>query len=208
MAIGRPREFDIDQAIAIALKIFIAKGYEGASTSELSVAMGINPPSFYAAFGNKEGLFRKAVALHATAADAVMAQALIEPTSRAVVARFMRGNAEILTDPAKPPGCLFVQGALSCSDAARSIREELTHMRLSPEPILRRRFEQALTEHDLPPRSDPGKLARYVLSLTQGMAVQAASGASREALSEIIDVALEAWPKPRRERANKAPAGD
>ena len=56
---GRPREFDVEQALDQALEVFWRNGYEGASISELTQAMGISPPSLYAAFGNKEGLFRK-----------------------------------------------------------------------------------------------------------------------------------------------------
>ena len=72
MAIGRPRAFDMDQALDRALDVFWRKGYEGASICDLTAAMGINPPSLYAAFDNKEGLFRKALDRYAAMHDVFM----------------------------------------------------------------------------------------------------------------------------------------
>src|SRR3977135_1973575 len=110
---GRPREFDADQALDRALQVFWRKGYEGASLPDLTRAMGINRPSLYAAFGNKEALFRKALDSYHDGPAAFVRGALEEPTARAVVEALLRGTVDLLSSPRNPPGCLMVQGALS-----------------------------------------------------------------------------------------------
>ena len=84
MAIGRPRAFDIDKALDRALKVFWRKGFEGASLHDLTRAMGINRPSLYAAFGNKEALFRRALDRYDSGPAGYVHEALEEPTARAV----------------------------------------------------------------------------------------------------------------------------
>ena len=191
---GRPREFDTDQALDRALEVFWRKGYEGASISELTEAMGINRPSLYAAFGNKEALFRKALDRYAQGPAAYTYQALEAATARGVVEQLLRGAADALTAPNNPHGCLGVQGALSCGDAAASIREEVSARRSAWEDALRRRLERARREGDLPADADCTDLARYVATVAQGMAVQAAGGATRKQLHKVADLALQAWP--------------
>jgi AcrR family transcriptional regulator len=192
---GRPREFDTDQALEKALHVFWRLGYEGTSLTDLTEAMGISRPSLYAAFGNKEDLFRQALDRYAeTGPGALQREALHEPTARAVVERLLRSVAEGLTDPRNPPGCLAVQGALTCGEAAESIKTELCARRSAGEAALRDRFERAKAEGDLAPDSNPTALARYIATVTQGMSVQAAGGASRAELLEVAQVSLKAWP--------------
>ncbi len=179
MAMGRPRAFDIEEALERALKVFQRKGYEGSSLAELTEAMGINPPSLYAAFGNKEGLFRKALDRYVGIRQDFSRDALDAPTAREVVERLLRGTADQLTNPQSPPGCLLVQGALSCGDAAEPIRKELCLRRVAEEVALRRRFERAIAEGDLPRNADAAGLARYVSAVSNGMAVQATAIATR-----------------------------
>ena len=194
MARGRPREFDLDEALDRALEVFWRKGYEGASMPDLTKAMGINRPSLYAAFGNKEELFRKAVARYAEGPAAFVGQALNEPTARAVTARLLEGATNMLTDPRNPRGCLLVHGALACEGATEAVRRELAARRASGESALRRRFERAVSDGDLKADVDCADLARYFVTVVQGMAVQAAGGASRDALRRVADIALRAWP--------------
>jgi AcrR family transcriptional regulator len=191
---GRPREFDIDQALDQALRVFWRKGYEGASLPDLTKAMGINRPSLYAAFGNKEGLFRKALVRYADGPAAYVGEALNEPTARVVTERLLGGAADLLTDPRNPRGCLMVQGALACGEAAAAVRRELIAQRAAGQDALRRRFERAVSEGDLPAGVDSADLARYVVTVIHGMAVQAAGGASREDLLRVVEMALRAWP--------------
>ena len=196
MAMGRPREFDVDKALDLALQVFWRKGYEGASMADLTETMGITKPSLYSAFGNKEELFRKALDRYVDGPGGYFQVALAKPTMRAVVEHLLFESAAAVTDPNHPPGCLAVQGALSCGDAAESIKQELMSRRAKGEQDLRARFERAIAEGDLPSGSDAADLAAYLSAILQGMAVQAAGGTTREQLRKIAEMALRTWPPP------------
>jgi AcrR family transcriptional regulator len=192
--VGRPRAFDPDEALEAALRVFWKKGYEGTALSDLTAAMGINRPSIYATFGNKEALFRKALDRYSERMTNFTAEALKLPTALAVAERLMVGTADLLSCPGNPKGCLMVQGALACGEEADPIRKELIARRATGETALRERFARAKAEGDLPAGSDAGDLARYVMAVMHGMSVQASGGATREELQGVIDLSLRAWP--------------
>jgi len=194
MAMGRPREFDPDQALDRALEVFWRRGYEGASMADLTEAMGITKPSLYAAFGNKEELFRKALDRYVDGPGGYVQVALAKPTACEVVEHLLYQAADAVTGPGNPPGCLAVQGALCCGEAAETIKQELMARRANGEEDLRKRFERAINEGDLPRASDAADLARYISAIVQGMAVQAAGGVSREQLRKIAAMTLRTWP--------------
>ncbi|HVH90110.1 MAG TPA: TetR/AcrR family transcriptional regulator [Candidatus Acidoferrum sp.] len=192
---GRPRAFDPDTALERAMHVFWAKGYEGASLSNLTRAMRINRPSLYAAFGNKEQLFRKVLDRYMDGPLAYFGKALAAPRARDVVEQIFFGAARMAGDPRFPAGCLMVQGALAVGNAARSVQKEAVGRRAASEVALRRRLQRAKRDGDLSPRSDPAELARYVMTVLQGMAVQGANGAKRDQLRQVARTALRAWPK-------------
>jgi AcrR family transcriptional regulator len=191
--LGRPRAFDPDAALDRAMHVFWAKGYEGASLSNLTRAMRINRPSLYAAFGNKEQLFRKVLDRYMSGPLAWFGKALALPKARNMVEQIFLGTARMAEDPRVPPGCLLVQGALACGTA--SVRKEVAARRATAEVALRRRLQRAKREGDLPKNADPAELAHYVMTVIRGMAVQAAGGASRDQLHRVAQIALRAWPK-------------
>jgi len=194
-ALGRPRSFETGKALDAAMKVFWCKGYEGASLSDLTKAMGINRPSLYAAFGDKESLFRKVLDRYDSGPAAYVQEALNQPTARAVVEKLMEGAADLATASGNPRGCLFVQSALVCGDGAKAIRSDLILRRDAGEKAVRLRLKRAQAEGDLPRDSNPADLARYVVTMIQGIAVQAASGATRDELRRVIRTALQAWPQ-------------
>jgi AcrR family transcriptional regulator len=176
------------------MQVFWRKGYEGASLSDLTQAMAINRPSLYAAFGDKQTLFHKVLDRYDSGPAAYVQEALKEPSARGVAERLLQGAADLLSNPCNPHGCLSVQGALACAETADPVREELISRRAAAEAALRRRFKRAKSAGDLPPDADPGELARYLATVAQGMSVQAASGATRKDLLQIVRTALRAWP--------------
>src|SRR5712671_4486817 len=192
--LGRPRGFDADKALDRALTIFWRNGYEGASLPALTKAMGINRPSLYAAFGNKEALFRKALERYDAGPAGYTYKALKQPTAREVVEALLTGIVALLTKPQNPGGCLMVQGALACGENGKRVREELASQRAAGVAAIRRRFQRAIEEGDLPANADATGLARFVATVMHGLAVQAASGASRKELVRVKEMFLRMWP--------------
>jgi AcrR family transcriptional regulator len=192
--LGRPRGFDADRALDRALAIFWRDGYEGASLPALTKAMGINRPSLYAAFGNKETLFRKALARYDRGPAGYTYKALKQPTARGVVEALLKGIVALLTKPQNPGGCLMVHGALACGENGKRVREELASQRAAGVVAIRRRFQRAIEEGDLSASADASGLARFVATVMHGLAVQAASGASRKELVRVKDMVLRMWP--------------
>lgn len=191
---GRPREFCPDAALGAALGVFWAKGYEGASVAELTAAMGITKPSLYAAFGNKEQLFHRALDLYEREKLVYTREALRQPTARAVAEHFMRGAIAAQTGSRDPRGCLGVIGATACGTEAESVKAEVIKRRASSSAALLERFRQAQRDGDLPEHITPEALAQYLYTLLQGMAVQAGAGATCAELESVLETSLLIWP--------------
>lgn len=191
---GRPREFCTEQALAAALRVFWSKGYEGASLTELTEAMGITKPSLYAAFGNKEALFHKALDLYESEKLDYMRIALEQPSARAVVEHLLRGAVEMQTSQCNPKGCLGVIHMTACGSEAESIKTDVIARRASSQAALVERLERAKREGDLPMDADIAGLTQYLYAVLQGMAVQAGSGATRDELDRVIAFSLQCWP--------------
>ena len=194
MPSGRVRQFDADEALDRALEVFWARGYEGATLPELTQAMGINRPSLYAAFGNKEQLFHKALDRYQTGPQSFVDEALKKPTARAVAEAIFSGFVRMQRDRSRSRGCMIVSGALACGEEAEPVRRELARLRQATVAVLRERFERAVREGDLPGGTDCPSLARYVATVLNGLAVQAASGATEKELRKVAAVAMRAWP--------------
>ena len=192
---GRPRGFDADKALDCAVELFWRKGYEGTSLSDLTKAMGINRPSLYAAFGDKEALFRKAIDRYASRQASYITESLEAPTGREAVERLLYRTAQQMCGGKHPAGCLLVQGALASGDEAESVRRELARKRDQARAAVYQRLRRAKKEGDLSPNADPAALARYFLTVINGMAVQGAGGASPNDLRRVAEIALRSWPK-------------
>jgi AcrR family transcriptional regulator len=181
-------------ALAAALRVFWRKGFDGASLTDLTEAMGITRPSLYAAFGNKEELFRKSLDLYGREKLAYVQVALNEPTARSVAERMLKGALDMMTSSCDPAGCFGVISSVSCTTHADSIRDEVIARRAASEKAIIARFERARAEGDLPANVEPEGLARYITAILQGMSVQASAGASRAELEQLIDTSLQVWP--------------
>lgn len=192
--IGRPLSFDREAALHEAMLLFWRHGYEATSLSQLTAAMGISPPSLYAAFGDKKQLFLEAVSRY-TAWRLGTADAIEQaPTAREAVWTLLEATAVAFTDPDLPPGCLLVSGATNCSPASGDVQAALADIRLRIEARLRARIQRDVDAGLLPPGTDPGVLAALYITLLQGMSNQARDGATRDTLLGLARAAMNAWP--------------
>lgn len=189
---GRPRSFDVDAALDAAVEVFWRHGYEGAGLTELTDAMGIGRPSLYAAFGDKARLFQQVLKRYINRNMAYVKDALAQPTAHAVAESFLTGNAEAVTAPNDPPGCLSVQAMVTDEGDTFAL---LSQTRTDIERRLADRFRRAIEDGDLNPHEEPGELASYLITLTTGFAIRAADGASRRTLLALAHRSLVGFPQ-------------
>ncbi len=192
---GRAREFDADEGLERAMTVFWRKGYEGTSLSDLTEAMGINRPSLYATYGNKEELFRKALERYGEGPASYEHAALAQPTAREVAESLLRGAADVQTDPRTPAGCLATLGTTYCAEDSSAVGKIVIASRLAGHAAIRARFERARAEGDLTADADPKALTHYIGTVVCGMAVLAASGATRKELERVIELTMRGWPQ-------------
>jgi len=191
---GRPREFDVDTALAAALRVFWTRGYEGASLTDLTEAMGITRPSLYAAFGNKEALFRQALDLYEREKMAYVGPALSATTGKGVAERLLQGALDTCANECEPRGCLRVIASSACGSEAECIREEVLDRGQKVRTLLVERMARAVEEGDFQAPVDPEAITNYLTAILQGMAVQAGAGATREEVQRVVDTTLAVWP--------------
>lgn len=192
---ARPREFDEDEVLQAALRVFWEKGYESTSLNDLLEAMGLTKSSLYKAFGSKEALFRRVVERYNRDFMGFRQEALAEPTPRRIVERLLYGMTELHAGEETPPGCLETNAAVACSTAAEPIRLELARNRECFRLQLRDRFEEVLAAGPLPQGMTSDDAASLIVSLIQGLAVQAKAGFSRDTCRRVVRAALLSWPE-------------
>jgi AcrR family transcriptional regulator len=198
---GRPRAFDRNAALDIAMRLFWRRGYEATSIAELADAMGINPPSLYGAFGDKKRLFTEAVRRYEAGPGGFAARALVEEqTAERAIRRLLVEAAAVFSDPRYPPGCMVVSAATNCAAHAADVAAALAEKRAAMELALRRRIEAAIGAGELPRATDAGEWAAFYAAVFQGMSIEAGDGAGRPKLLAVAERAMDAWPRSRRGR--------
>lgn len=192
---GRPRSFDRDGALQVAMREFWQRGFEPVSVAELTAAMGITPPSLYAAFGDKKTLFREVVGRYQETYGAFFGAALAsEPSARAGVARALRAAATEYTAPGRPPGCLVIGAAVNSSAASADIAELLRAARAANVEALRGRIGADIAAGRLPAGADADELAAFTSVVLQGMSHSARDGATEAELQAVARAAMRTWP--------------
>jgi TetR/AcrR family transcriptional regulator, copper-responsive repressor len=195
MGMGRPRGFDRDTALEQALSEFWRYGYEATSIATLTAAMGIKPPSLYAAFGDKRKLFTEAVAHYQETHGAFTSRALAEePTARQAVERVLREAAAHYTDPGHPPGCLVISAAINHGPETADVEAQLRALREAGKRAITERIKDDIMAGRLPASTDSEALGTFYSVTIQGMSRQAQDGATAEDLDKVASLALAAWP--------------
>lgn len=192
---GRPRGFDVEAALARAMEVFWNKGYEGASMTDLTTAMGIVSPSLYAAFGSKEALFQQALDYYKVTEGKEIWGCLAQSgTAFEAIECYLMQTARVFTRRGKPPGCLIVLSALHPAEHSSTVRQKLIEMRRRNVEDIKRRLQMGGASGEISPEADLGAIARYYVTVQQGMSIQARDGASRRELETIARAALASWP--------------
>lgn len=192
---GRPRGFDRELALLQALKVFWKRGYEPASLAELCGAMGIKPPSLYAAFGNKAKLFLEAVDHYeSTFWDATWERMDSEPDLRRAISDFFQSSAQILTEPQAPCGCMVVLAGVNVSADSGEITQALKALRQEGRDYLQQRLERGVLDGQLPPDTNTRTLAYALNTLLEGMSLQAHDGMSRQDLEGVAATSVAILP--------------
>lgn len=198
MGPGRRRSFDEAQALETAMRVFWRRGYQGTSLSDLTGALGINKPSLYAAFGNKEQLFARALAHYGNRHGLPLMTHLLEPADaplRERVRAYLTAVARMLTDPELPGGCLVAQS--SCEAGGGGLPDaalcSLADVRGETHRALAELFARERAAGRLAAGQEPDALARYLMTLMMGMAAMARGGTGPAALAPVIDLAVEAF---------------
>lgn len=186
---GRPLEFDPDETLNRAIEIFWTQGYEGTSLADLTHALGINRPSIYAYFGNKEMLFRLAAQKYADTHLSFIDEAIKQTTLNEVFTMLLEEEVHLLTANEAPRGCMLVSAAISSSPKIAAIKALLINHRKSLETKLRKRIQKAQLSQDEKVNGSPATLAKAMCTIYEGISTEAASGASRRELLEIIPLA-------------------
>jgi len=191
---GRPVSFDRDVALEKALNEFWRHGYHATSIASLTAAMGIQPPSLYAAFGDKRTLFRECVKLYQDRFDGGARALTEEPTARQVIERILHYQAGQYTDEIHPPGCLLISATVVYGPTSADVADELHRTRDAFKQAIADRISQDVREQRLPADTDVIGLATFYVTVVQGMSRQAQDGATGEHLRKVADLAMAAWP--------------
>lgn len=192
---GRPRSFDRAAALDLALDLFWRHGYEGVSTATLAAAMGIGPPSLYAAFGNKETLYSECLDLYAQRHGAFLGDALLSDLpARACMEQALQAACRQYTDPSHAAGCLVSGAGLQGAPANAAQHAQAQAMRLQARKAIEQRLRRARADGELAASTDCAALAGYFALVIQGLSIQARDGASASSLLRMVDVAMAAWP--------------
>ncbi len=184
---GRPRGFDRDAAVATAMELFWRHGYEGVSIGDLTRAIGIAPPSLYAAFGSKALLYREALDRYATGSGALDLSVLdgavdLRDGVGAVLA------AAIASVAASGRACMILGGLVACHRDHDALARDLAERRSGFERVLRDKLARWVQP------AEAASLARYIVAVLQGLSVHARDGATLPELESIADHAKAALP--------------
>lgn len=189
---GRPRSFDKDDALQKAMYVFWEKGYEGTTMADLIQSIGMKAPSIYAAFGNKDAIFREVVKSYLPIVVEGQLAALNSSSEiYEAVEATLKACVSLYTAEDNPHTCLIMTAAINTAPGHEEHIETLRSLREKYKSAWERRFEQAKIDKQLVPEANPIELAEYFTTVIQGMTIKAKDGASKDSLASTVKLALQ-----------------
>ena len=189
--VGRPRSFDKDEALKKAMYVFWEKGYEGTTMADLIESIGMKAPSIYAAFGNKDAIFKEVVKAYLPIVVSDQLKALnSSPKIYDAVENTLKACVDLYTCEDCPNTCLIMTAAINTAPEHSEHVENLKSLREKYKSAWERRFNQAKLDQQLSENANPSDLAEYFTTLIQGMTIKAKDGASQDTLSATSKLAL------------------
>jgi AcrR family transcriptional regulator len=191
---GRPREFDREQGLEKAMRLFWSLGYDATSMADLRAGLGITQASLYAAFGSKQQLFREAVELYRSTSGFSTTRALaIEKSAREAIHGMLQAAVDAFSAPGAPGGCLLILGATNCSLENKAVKDHLLAIRRQMSQSILERLKRGQHEGDVPKTAPIVALTAYYSTVLHGLALQSRDGASRKTLTQVVEFAVANW---------------
>jgi AcrR family transcriptional regulator len=188
---GRPRSFDKDEALKKAMHVFWEKGYEGTTMADLIESIGMKAPSIYAAFGNKDAIFKEVVQCYLPIVVEGQLGALNSSSEiYKAVENTLKACVSLYTCEDNPHTCLIMTAAINTAPEHSEHIETLRRLKEKYKSAWEKRFKQAKLDRQLSDEVNPSELAEYFTTLIQGMTIKAKDGASRDTLISVTNIAL------------------
>jgi AcrR family transcriptional regulator len=189
---GRPRDYDPEIALTRAMDVFWASGYAATSLDDLSSAMGMNRPSIYAAFGDKEALYRRAFDHYRARTRAAIGKALAEkrPLRRALRDFYERAIEMYLSGQTPARGCFMIGTTLTEAVANPELRSMVAESLQGLDRVLAARISLGQQRGEVHSEANPVELGQIASAMLYLLAIQARAGGTRKSLKATMNAAL------------------
>lgn len=192
---GRPRNFDRDDALDRALDLFWKHGYDNTSMADLSAAMELRPPSIYAAFGSKEGLFEEVLQRYAERIGSGIWGNLDQfKSAKKATRHLLISTIETFSSAENPHGCMIVLAAPQPDAEHSKVAQSLCERRQGNTRTLKKIYLEAVRRGEIPRGADVERMANYYVTVQHGISIQTRDGVDRDALMAVADAAMATWP--------------
>src|SRR3954468_11653839 len=189
---GRPRAYDAQTALKQATEAFWKTGYSGTSLDKIADATGMNPPSLYAAFGNKHAIYLEALSRYWEFSLAATREALAEdrPLDESLKRAYEAALSIYFSGKGNARGCFVIGTAITEAGEDLAVRNSVAAGLHKIDADFEARFRLALEKGELPRDADPSALAVLASATLHTIAIRARAGIRRAELKEMIRKAV------------------
>jgi len=188
---GRPKKYDPQTALQAAGGVFWAQGFSGTSLDDLSAAMGMNRPSIYRAFGDKEAVYRLALAQFTRQMEEGFNHTVLQETDfREGLRRFYRAALEVYSSGEAALGCMVMCTAPAASITHLDVQSDLLEVIEQLDRRILKRVELAVDQGQISAIVDAKSLSKLIQAVLHSLAIRARAGESKTSLRRFADAAI------------------